>query len=86
MNKESRLSLYEYTVIIKTDKEDWNNDKQPSTEAAKEKIFANLHNGEIMLLHPTSATNAMILSDVISELKVLGYRFGTLDELEVTAS
>ena len=65
---------------------DWDNNKQMSPQEAKKKIMDNLHNGEIMLLHPTSATNAMILSDVISELKVLGYRFGTLDELEVTAS
>jgi hypothetical protein len=34
-----------------------------------------------MLLHPTSATNAAILSDVISQLRANGYRFGTLDEL-----
>ena len=65
---------------------DWDNNKQMNPQEAKKKIMDNLHNGEIMLLHPTSATNAMILSDVISELKVLGYRFGTLDELEVTAS
>ena len=61
--------------------EDWDNQKQPSAEYAKEKIFANLHNGEIMLLHPTSKTNAEILRDVIVELKSRGYRFGTLDEL-----
>lgn len=61
--------------------EDWDNEKQPSLAYAKQKIFANLHNGEIMLLHPTSKTNAAILKDVISELKSRGYRFGTLDEL-----
>ena len=61
--------------------EDWDNEKQPSLESAKQKIFANLHNGEIMLLHPTSKTNAEILKDVIIELKNQGYRFGTLDEL-----
>ena len=60
---------------------DWDNHKQMSSEAAKKKIFDNLHNGEIMLLHPTSATNAEILQDVICELKSMGYRFGTLDEL-----
>ena len=65
---------------------DWDNNKQMNPQEAKKKIMDNLHNGEIMLLHPTSATNAMILSDVISELKQMGYRFGTLDELEVTAS
>ena len=60
---------------------DWDNAKQMSADAAKKKIFDNLHNGEVMLLHPTSATNAEILGDVIRELKSQGYRFGTLDEL-----
>ena len=60
---------------------DWDNAKQPSGEAAKKKIMDNIHNGEVMLLHPTSATNAAILGDVIKELKAQGYRFGTLDEL-----
>ena len=57
-----------------------------SPEAAKKKIFENLHNGEIMLLHPTSATNAGILRDVIIELKNMGYRFGSLDELSFEQS
>ena len=60
---------------------DWDNNKQPSIEAAKEKILSNVHNGAIILLHPTSATNAEILKSVIGELKAQGYRFGTLDEL-----
>ncbi len=60
---------------------DWDNAKQPSHTSAKEKILSNLHNGAIILLHPTSKTNADILGDVIHELKAQGYRFGTLDEL-----
>ena len=60
---------------------DWDNDKQPSCEAAKRKIMDNIHNGAVILLHPTSATNAAILGDVIRELKSQGFRFGTLDEL-----
>ena len=48
---------------------------------SKEIILQNLHNGEVMLLHPTSSTNAAILSDVIHTLKEQGYRFGTLNEL-----
>ena len=43
--------------------------------------MSNIHNGEIMLLHPTSSTNAEILGDVIRSLKAEGFRFGTLDEL-----
>ena len=63
---------------------DWDNNSQPSPEKAKEKILSNVHNGEIMLLHPTSKTNADILGDVIKELKRQGFRFGTLDELCAT--
>ena len=61
---------------------DWENDKQPSLDSAKKKILENIHNGEIMLLHPTSETNALILGEIISELKTQGFRFGTLDELK----
>ena len=61
---------------------DWDNNKQPDTEKSLEKIMAHIHNGEIMLLHPTSATNAAILDELITRLKAEGYRFGTLDELK----
>ena len=61
---------------------DWDNGKQMDKDAAKRKILDNVHNGEIMLLHPTSATNAAILCDVIREIKAMGYRFGSLDELK----
>jgi peptidoglycan-N-acetylmuramic acid deacetylase len=60
---------------------DWDNKAQMSEEAAMKKILDNLHNGEIMLLHPTSETNAKIMKKLIVELKNQGYRFATLDEL-----
>ena len=60
---------------------DWDNQKQMPTELAKSVILENAHNGEVMLLHPTSAVNAAILGDVIRTLKSEGYRFGSLDEL-----
>ena len=83
-NEESLKYINELgykTVFWSFAYEDWNNGKQPTPENAKKKIFENLHNGEIMLLHPTSKTNADILKDVIIELKSQGYRFGALDEL-----
>ena len=49
--------------------------------AAKKKILDNIHNGAVILLHPTSATNAAILGEVIREMRAQGYRFGNLDEL-----
>lgn len=60
---------------------DWDNDHQPDPTAAKEKILGRTHNGAVILLHPTSSTNAQIMGDLIREWKAMGYRFGTLDEL-----
>lgn len=60
---------------------DWDDRKQPDTEKAKRKILENTHNGEVILLHPTSSTNAEILSSLIDEWRAMGYTFGTLDEL-----
>ena len=60
---------------------DWDNAKQMSREAAKKKILDNIHNGAVILLHPTSQTNADIMGEVIDILTEQGYRFGTLDEL-----
>jgi peptidoglycan-N-acetylmuramic acid deacetylase len=51
-------------------------------EKSKAKILNNAHDGMVLLLHPTSETNALILDDVITELKADGYSFGTLDELK----
>jgi peptidoglycan-N-acetylmuramic acid deacetylase len=60
---------------------DWDNSRQMSPDKALEKILSNVHNGAVILLHPTSKTNADILGDLIKELKTLGYGFGSLDEL-----
>lgn len=70
-----------YTIFWSFAYADWDNNKQMSQEAAKKKIMDNIHNGAVILLHPTSKTNADILGDVIDDLKAEGYRFGTLDEL-----
>jgi peptidoglycan-N-acetylmuramic acid deacetylase len=60
---------------------DWDNNKQPDAAYATEKILSNTHNGEIILLHPTSSTNARILPMLIDKWRDMGYSFGTLDEL-----
>ena len=60
---------------------DWDNKNQPSWDYALNKILNNIHNGEVMLLHPTSSTNAEIMSRLIKELKNQGFRFGEMDEL-----
>ncbi len=60
---------------------DWDNAKQPNEEEAIRKILDHTHNGAVILLHPTSATNAAILPELIGRWREMGYRFGTLDEL-----
>lgn len=60
---------------------DWDNNKQPAPDYAKKLLLDNIHNGAVILLHPTSKTNADILDGLLSELESLGYRFGTLGEL-----
>lgn len=61
--------------------EDWDNNKQPTKENALNKMKNNLHNGEIMLLHPTSQTNAEVLSSFIKFAKSEGFRFACAEEL-----
>ncbi len=61
---------------------DWDNNKQMAPEKAKELILSRVHNGCVMLLHPTSNTNAEIMDDLIASLKSRGYTFGTLDDFE----
>ena len=65
---------------------DWDNNAQMPPEKAKEKLLAGLHPGEVLLLHPTSATNAAIMDDLLTEMEQRGYRFGTLDELTMDVS
>lgn len=80
MLREAQTAGYK-TVFWSFAYADWDNGKQPDPAVAKKKILDNLHNGAVILLHPTSATNAAILGDVLRDMKALGYRFGTLDEL-----
>lgn len=60
---------------------DWDNNRQMPAEKAKKIILENLHPGAVLLLHPTSATNAAVLKDVICEIKNQGYKFGRIDEI-----
>ncbi len=60
---------------------DWDNNKQPTVDTAMRTVMDNVHNGAVLLLHPTSDTNVEILPRVIDDLRAEGYHFGTLDEL-----
>lgn len=60
---------------------DWDNERQPDPDKALETLLLHVHNGAVILLHPTSSTNAEILPRFIDALKGEGYRFASLDEL-----
>ena len=60
---------------------DWDNAKQVTPQVAIKKLTDHIHPGAIVLLHPTSATNATILPALIDKWQSLGYSFRTLDEI-----
>ncbi len=60
---------------------DWQNDAQPTAEYAFSKLLPRTHNGAVVLLHSTSATNAQILDELLTAWENLGYRFISLEEL-----
>jgi len=60
---------------------DWDNEKQPAPHKAMEILNNNLHPGAVILLHPTSATNAAILGELIDQWRADGYIFGQLSDI-----
>lgn len=54
---------------------DWDVDNPPAEDEAFERITSSTHNGEIMLLHAVSETNANILGSVIDNIREQGYTF-----------
>ncbi len=60
---------------------DWYNDKQPTHEFAKDKIYTRTHPGAIVLLHPNSKTNTEILDEVLTHWEQEGYKLETFDHL-----
>ena len=61
---------------------DWDEGQQIKPQKALKKLKENLHDGEILLLHPTSKTNAIILRDFVQYAKDEGYRFKSLNEFK----
>ncbi len=60
---------------------DWDEKCQMPDNAALDKIMSRMHNGAVILLHPTSSTNAKILPTLIKTLKSQGFEFKTVDSL-----
>ena len=79
---ERAKSLGYKTVFWSFAYADWDNNAQMAEDVALKKILDNIHNGEIMLLHPTGETNAKIMKRLIRELKGQGFNFATLDKIK----
>jgi len=60
---------------------DWRNDAQPTAEQAFSKLLPRTHDGMVVLLHSTSATNAEILDELLTKWETMGYRFAPIEEL-----
>jgi peptidoglycan-N-acetylmuramic acid deacetylase len=62
--------------------DDWDVNNQKGTEYAKKKIFDNLHNGAVILLHAVSKDNTEVLEDVVHEIINRGYEIKPLSEFK----
>lgn len=60
---------------------DWIQDKQPTAQQAFDKLIPRAHNGAVVLLHSTSATNAQTLDELLTKWEQAGYTFGQISEL-----
>ena len=80
-NLEQARALGYRTVFWSLAYVDWNVDDQPTAEAAFSKLIPRIHNGAIVLLHSTSATNAAILDELLTRWEEMGFTFASLDQL-----
>ena len=80
-NLKMAQSLGYKTVFWSLAYVDWNNDAQPTVKEAFEKLLPRTHDGAVVLLHTTSATNAQILDDLLTQWEHMGYRFAPVEEL-----
>jgi peptidoglycan-N-acetylmuramic acid deacetylase len=80
-NLEMAQNLGYKTVLWSLAYADWNNDAQPSKEQAFAKLLPRTHDGAVVLLHATSATNARILDELLTRWEDMGYRFAPIEEL-----
>ncbi len=60
--------------------DDWDNSRQMDNNKAINKLLKNTHDGAVILLHPTSKTNAEILPFLIKEWRKMGYSFYSLND------
>ena len=81
-NLEYAKELGYHTVFWSFAYADWDNNRQMNPETAMKEILEHTHPGMVILLHPTSNTNAEIIDRLLTAWEDMGYRFGSLDELQ----
>jgi len=69
------------TIFWSAAYKDWEDKNQPSKEEAFSKLIPRTHSGGVILLHNTSKTNALILDELLTKYKQMGYTFETLEHL-----
>jgi len=69
------------TIFWSSAYKDWEENNQPSKEEAFAKLIPRAHDGAVILLHNTSKTNALILDELLTKYKELGYIFKCLEHL-----
>ncbi len=60
---------------------DWYESDQPTREEALSKMVPRIHPGAVVLLHSTSATNAQVLDELLTQWEDKGYSFKRVDQL-----
>ena len=69
------------TIFWSAAYKDWEENNQPSKAEAFSKLIPRTHPGAVILLHNTSKTNAIILDELLTKYKEMGYRFESLEHL-----
>ena len=69
------------TIFWSAAYKDWEDSNQPSKDEAFSKLIPRTHPGAVILLHNTSKTNALILDELLTRYKKMGYRFESLYHL-----
>jgi len=80
LNLKHATELGYTTVFWSLAYADWDEKKQPDPDSSLNLLLKRVHPGCVALLHPTSSTNAAIIDRFITELKIKGYVFRSLDE------
>jgi len=69
------------TIFWSSAYKDWDNNNQPSKEEAFSKLIPRTHPGGVILLHNTAKINSIILDELLTRYKDMGYKLECLNHL-----